>query len=177
MSEDNFRRIFDVNVFSVYRVNKAFLPLLKRGSRILITTSELAPLDPLPFTGIYAITKSALDKYAYSLRMELQLLGISVAILRPGAVDTGMLGVSIGALDRFCDGTELYSCNAKRFKKIVEGVEAKKVKPEKIGKKTVKILGRKKPRHIYSVNRNPLLLLLNILPNRLATFIIKLILK
>lgn len=177
MSEDNFRRIFDVNVFSVYRVNKAFLPLLRRGSRILITTSELAPLDPLPFTGIYAITKSALDKYAYSLRMELQLLGISVAILRPGAVDTGMLGVSISALDRFCDCTELYSCNAKRFKKIVEGVEAKKVKPEKIGKKTVKILGRKKPRHIYSVNRNPLLLLLNILPNRLATFIIKLILK
>ena len=177
MSEDNFRRIFDVNVFSVYRVNKAFLPLLRRGSRILITTSELAPLDPLPFTGIYAITKSALDKYAYSLRMELQLLGIAVAILRPGAVDTGMLGVSISALDRFCDGTELYSCNAKRFKKIVEGVEAKKVKPEKIGKKTVKILGRKKPRHIYSVNRNPLLLLLNILPNRLATFIIKLILK
>ena len=88
-----------------------------------------------------------------------------------------MLGVSISALDRFCDGTELYSCNAKRFKKIVEGVEAKKVKPEKIGKKTAKILGRKKPRHIYSVNRNPLLLLLNILPNRLATFIIKLILK
>lgn len=177
MSEENYKRIFDVNVFSVYRVNKAFLPLLRKGSRIIITTSELAPLDPLPFTGIYAITKSALDKYAYSLRMEVQLLGISVTVLRPGAVDTGMLGVSISALDRFCENTELYSCNAKRFKRIVEGVEAKKVKAEKIGKKTVKILSRKRPKLVYSVNRNPLLLLLNILPDRLATFVIKMILK
>lgn len=177
ISEESYKRIFDVNVFSVYRVNKIFLPLLKKGSRIVITTSELAPLDPLPFTGIYAITKSTLDKYAYSLRMEVQLLGISVVVLRPGAVDTGMLGVSIGALDRFCDDTQLYSCNAKRFKKIVEGVEAKKVSPEKIGKKAVKILGRKHPRFVYKVNRYPLLLLLNVLPDRLATFIIKKILK
>ena len=177
MSEESFTGIFDVNVFATYRVNKVFLPLLKEGSRIVITTSELAPLDPLPFTGIYAVTKSALDKYAYSLRMEVQLLGISVVVLRPGAVDTGMLGASIDALDRFTKNTELYSCNAKRFKHIVESVEAKSVKAEKIGRKTVKILGKKRPKLVYKVNRNPLLLLLNVLPDRLATFIIKKILK
>lgn len=177
MSEENFKRIFDINVFAAYRVNKTFLPLLKSGSRIIITTSELAPLDPLPFTGIYAITKSALDKYAYSLRMELQLLGISVSVLRPGAVDTGMLDVSINALERFSENTKLYACNAKRFKSIVEGVEARKVKTEKIGKKTLRILTVKRPKQIYKINRNPLLLILNILPKRLATFIIKLILK
>ena len=177
MSEESFSRIFEINLFAAYRVNKTFLPLLHSGSRIIITTSELAPLDPLPFTGIYAITKSALDKYAYSLRMELQLLGISVTVLRPGAVDTGMLGVSTSALDRFTENTKLYSCNAKRFKDIVEGVEARKVKAEKIGEKTAKILRVKRPRLVYKINRNPLLLLLNVLPDRLATFIIKLILK
>ncbi len=177
MSEDSFKRIFDVNLFAAYRVNKTFLPLLHNGSRIIITTSELAPLDPLPFTGIYAITKSALDKYAYALRMELQLLGISVSVIRPGAVDTGMIGASITALDKFCAETELYSCNAKRFKHIVESVEARNIKAERIGALTAKILTKKKPKHVYKINRNPLLLLLNILPSRLATFIIKLILK
>lgn len=177
ISEENFTRIFNVNVFASYRVNKVFLPLLKEGSRIVITTSELAPLEPLPFTGIYAITKAALDKYAYSLRMELQLLGINVCVLRPGAVKTDMLGISMSALDRFCDNTELYSCNAKRFKNIVESVEARNVKAEKIGTKTAKILEAKHPRQVYNVNRNPLLLLLNALPKRLATFIIKIILK
>lgn len=177
MSEDAFIKAFNVNVFSAYRVNKIFLPLLKKGSRIVITTSELAPLDPLPFTGIYAITKSALEKYAYSLRMELQLLGISVSVLRPGAVKTDMLGVSTTALERFCENTALYKCNAERFKKIVDSVEAKNVSAKKIAKKTLKILSKKKPKPIYKINRNKLLLLLNILPKRLQLKIIKTILK
>ena len=46
-------------------------------SRIIITTSELAPLDPLPFTCIYGITKAALEKYAFSLRMETNLFNQS----------------------------------------------------------------------------------------------------
>lgn len=168
---------FDVNVFGVYRINRALLPLLERGSRIIITTSELAPLDPLPFTGIYAITKSALDKYAYSLRMELQLLGIAVTVLRPGAVATDMLGVSTSELDRFIDSTKLYSCNAKRFKQIVEGVEARNIPSERVAALVARVLKKKHPGQVYSINRNPLLLLLSVLPRRLQTYIIKLVLK
>lgn len=177
ISDDDFRRIFDINLRGAYLVNKHFLPLLERGSRILITTSELAALDPLPFTGIYAVTKAALDKYAYSLAMELQLLGIGVSVLRAGAVDTGMLGVSTAALDRFCSGTELYTCNADRFKGIVDSVEARSVKPEKIADKCAKILGKRHPRFAYAINRNPLLLLLNALPKRLQLFAIRMVLK
>ena len=124
-----------------------------------MTTSELAPLDPLPFTGIYAVTKSALDKYAYSLAMELQLLGIKVSVLRAGAVKTNMLGVSTTALDRFCDETELYSCNAKRFKNIVDRVEAGNISTDKLAEKVLKILSKRKPKFAYSINRNPLLLI------------------
>ena len=169
--------MFDVNLHGAFLVNKTFLPLLSRGSRILITTSELAPLDPLPFTGVYAVTKKALDGYAYSLAMELQLLGISVSVLRAGAVETGMLGVSTDALDRFCEKTEIYSCNAKRFKEIVERVEARCIKPEKLAEKACKIIGKKKPAFAYSINRNPLLLMLNILPKKAQLFAIKTVLK
>lgn len=177
ISEERWKRIFEINLFGPYRVNKVFLPMLKSGSRIVIATSELAPLDPLPFTGIYAITKSALDKYAYSLRMEVQLLGIHVSVIRPGAVATSMLGVSTSELDKFCEKTELYSCNAARFKSIVESVEARNVPPEKVGKLALKIIGKKRPKHIYKINRNPLLLLLNALPARWQTAIIGKILK
>ncbi len=177
MESEKFCRTFDINVFGAFRVNRTFLPLLKKGSRIIITTSELAPLDPLPFTGLYAITKSTLDKYAYSLRMELQLLGIKVVVLRPGAVSTGMLGVSTSELDRFCEKTGLYSCNAARFKKIVEGVEARNVSPEKVADKALKILRARHPKYVYKLNRNPLLLMLNILPQRMQTWAIKLVLK
>lgn len=97
MDEVRFTRMFEVNFFGVYRVNRAFAPLLSGSGRIVITSSELAPLDPLPFTGVYAVTKAALEKYAYSLRMEVGLLGISVSVIRPGAVKTGLLGDSTRA--------------------------------------------------------------------------------
>ena len=177
MKTEQFKRIFDINVNGVYLINKIFLPLLKRDSRILITTSELAPLDPLPFTGIYAITKSALDKYAYSLKMELQLLDIKVSVLRAGAVETNMLGASTTALEKFCQKTELYSCNATRFKAIVDRVEARCIPPYKIAKKALKIINKKRPKFAYAINRNPLLLMLNMLPKQAQLWIIRQILK
>lgn len=173
----DFEKAFKVNLFGAFLVNKTFLPLLKSGSRIVITTSELAPLDPLPFTGIYAVTKSALDKYAYSLRMEVQLKGIYVSVIRAGAVDTGMLDASTTALDKFCEKSKLYTCNAKRFKTIVNNVETRCIPPEKIAKKAERILKAKNPRFAHSINRNPLLLLLNTLPKRFQLWVIKKILK
>ena len=177
LPDEDFDKIFKINVYGAFYVNKIFTPLLKNGSKILLTTSELAPLDPLPFTGIYAVTKGALDKYAYSLRMELQLLGVFVCVLRAGAVSTGMLGVSTDALDKFCDKTQVYQCNAARFKKIVNGVEAKSVPPEKIARKVGRILQKKKPKFVHTINRNKLLLLLNALPKGVQCFAIKKILK
>lgn len=174
MSGERFERIFRINLFGAARVNRCFMPLLGEGSRIVMTTSELAPL---PFTGIYAVSKSALDKYAYSLRMELQLLGIGVSVLRAGAVRTNMLGVSTDGLERFCGETRLYECNAARFRKIVDSVEAKSAAPEKIADKVLKILRKKSPAFAYSLNRNPLLRLLGILPKRMQFFIIRKILK
>ena len=176
MSEEDFIRIYDINLFGVYRVNKAFLPLLNKKSKIIITTSELATQDPLPFTGIYGITKAALDKYAYSLRMELQLLDYQVVVLRPGAIDTGLLNVSLAKLKDFKENTELYKDNANKFDEIVNKVESKKIPPEKIGKLIAKILNKKKAKFVYTINRNALLKLLNILPNRFQSWIIKRIL-
>ncbi len=175
--EADFLRDFDVNLFAAFRVNRAFLPLLASGGRIVIVTSELAPLPVLPFTGIYAVTKAALDKYAEALRMELQLLGHPVIVLRPGAVKTGMLPVSTEKLAKFCAETKLYSCNADRFRRIVEKVEARSVPPERIAALIVKVLACPRPKPVYALNRNPLLLLFRLLPQRIRLWAIRRILS
>ncbi len=177
MDEVRFVRIFNVNLFGVYRINRAFAPMLSSGGRIIITTSELAPLDPLPFTGIYGITKTALEKYAFSLRMELNLLDMKVIVIRPGAVKTGLLGDSTRALDRFCNGTEIYRCNAAKFKRIVDTVEARNVSPKRVAGAVLRALSARRPQYIYNLNRNPLLRMLNVLPARMQTAVIKTILK
>ena len=177
MEPEEFGRVFSINLGGAFLVNRTFLPLLGEGSKIVIVTSELAVRDPLPFTGIYAIAKAALDRYAYSLRMELQLHGISVSVIRAGAVDTGMLSESTRQLDAFCEKTRLYSCNAERFRRIVDSVEARRVQPWKIAKKVSGILNAKRPRFASSVNRNPLLILFDLLPHDLRFFIIRKVLK
>ena len=176
MPEADFLRDFDVNLFAAFRVNRAFLPLLAPGGRIVIVTSELAPLPVLPFTGIYAVTKAALDKYAEALRMELQLLGHPVIVLRPGAVRTGMLPASTEKLAKFCEETKLYSMNAARFRRIVEKVEARSVPPERVAALLSGVLAAPRPRPVYHLNRNPLLLLFRFLPQRTRLWAIRRIL-
>ena len=177
IEDGDWRRAFEVNLYAAYRVNRAFFPLLGDHARILLTASELAPLCPLPFTGIYAVTKAALAKYAVALRMELQLLGHRVILLEPGAVDTGLLDVSTEKLERFCRTTKLYPRGADRMRAIVDRVEARKIPSEKIAELAARILAAKRPRSVYRINRNPLLLALNVLPVPLQCAVIRRILR
>ena len=176
MSEEDFVRIFNINLFGVFRLNKFFVPLLKEKGKVVIVSSELAPLDPLPFTGIYGITKSAVEKYAFSLRMELQLLNKQVVVIRPGAVNTSLLDVSTQKIEKFSENTANFKYNAERFKRITNKVEARKIAPEKIANLTNKIVLKKKPKYIYKINRNPLLLLMHMLPKHMQNWLIKKIL-
>jgi hypothetical protein len=59
----------------------------------------------------------------------------------------------------------------------VDGVEAKKIPPEKIARKADKILSKKNPRFVNHINRNPLLLLLNAFPRTAQLAVIRKILK
>lgn len=172
ISERDFEKICRINFFGAFFVNKKFFKQLKEKGKIIITSSELAPLDPLPFTGLYAMTKTALEKYADALRMEVNSLGVSVSVIRPGAVNTNLINDSTAALDRLCDNTELYSCNAKNFRAIVNSVETKSVSPEKIAKTLEKALKAKKPRYVYNLNRNFWLRLLSAMPKRFQVWII-----
>lgn len=170
--EEELFRIFNINVFGAYRVNKIFRPLLKQGSRIVLTSSELAAVDPLPFTGIYGITKTTLERYAFSLRQELNLLGCEVSIIRPGAIETGLLNVSTKAIEKFKKTTKLFENNATKFDNLVNSVESKSVSPEKVAMKVVSALEDKHPRYIYNINRNPLLRMLSMMPDRMQVAVL-----
>ncbi len=177
IDEKDFVKIFDINFFGIYRINKIFFPLLEKGSKILMTSSELAPLNQLPFTGLYGITKSTIEKYAFSLRMEMNLLGIKVCLLRPGAVKTSLLNASTTALDKFCNNTKNFKCNAEKFKKILNSIETKHILPETIANTVLKILKAKKPKYVTKVNTNKWLKLLSSLPKSWQVKIIAKILK
>lgn len=173
IEEKKLKKVFDINFFSVYLVNRVFVNLLNKNSRILITSSEVAPIAPLPFNGIYSLTKNTLENYALSLRQELNLLDIKVILIRPGAINTGLIDESIRNVERIERETVLYKENAPLFRKIVESNESKTIEPIKLAQLMGRILESKKPKLLYSINLNYKLKLFSALPKRLQLYVIK----
>lgn len=87
MDPDVVLRHFDVNAFGALRVVHACLDLLvaSRG-RVVNVTSESYRLRT-PFQ-IYQTTKLTLEGISDVLRRELGILGVHVATVRPGAIET-----------------------------------------------------------------------------------------
>lgn len=177
IDDASLKKIFDVNMFGTMNVNKIFFPLLKEKGRIVITTSEVAPLDPMPFNGIYNVTKTALDSYSQALRQELNLLGYKVITIRPGAFATKLAKGSLDKTKELMDKTILYKDNSKKFYVLVKSFMGKPSDPNKIAKTYFKAISKKRPKLIYKKHINQLLKLLNILPKRLQCFIVKSLIK
>ena len=170
-------RVMQINLLGAILVNKTFHSLLKKDGRILITSSEVAAYDPLPFNGIYNVSKSAVDVYAHALRQELNLLGQKVITLRPGAVETPLARGSASATERLCQTTQLYKKQSKHFCSLVEKFTGTPMPAEAFANYVYKISLKKRPRYVYTKHANVGLTLLNVLPKRLQCFLIKTILR
>ena len=172
-----FRRLINVNLMGPICVNKVFHPLLDEKGRVVLITSEVACLDPMPFNGGYTVTKTALDCYAQALRQELNLLGQKVITVRPGAVKTELCLSSISATQRLADETVLYKKQAARFVRIAKRFMGTPAAPEKIAKLIYRASTVRRPRLLYKKHLNPGLILMNLLPKRAQLRLIKTILR
>ncbi len=86
---DDFKRLFDINVFGVQRVNRAALPhLRKQGSGLLILVSSILGRITLPFYGPYNASKWAVEAMAENYRIELSGFGVDSIIVEPGGYPT-----------------------------------------------------------------------------------------
>ena len=79
-----------VNFFGMYKVSRAFMPLLKRSKGAIINNLSLMALAPLPITPSYAISKAAALSMTQSLRAILAGQGVTVHAVFLGPVDTDM---------------------------------------------------------------------------------------
>ena len=170
---EKIKRFTEINLLGAVLVNKTFHSLLKKDGKILITTSEVAPLEPLPFNGLYSVTKTALDAYAQALRQELNLLGQRVVTLRPGAIETPLAKGNAAATEALCEKTVLYKKESKYFGGIVKNFTGTPMKAEKLAKLVYKISLKKRPKYVYAKHRNVGLLLLGALPKSLQCWIVK----
>lgn len=171
------KKVVDINLCGTMLVNRVFHGCLAENGRILIVTSEVAAFDPMPFNGLYNVTKTALDTYAQALRQELNLIGQKVITIRPGAVETPLSGGSVKATRDLAGTTVLYQKQAKNFSFFAAKFMGKPIPPRKLAALICKAATAKHPRIIYQKHRNPGLVLLNLLPKRWQCAVIKLLLR
>ena len=87
ITETHFDKTFDVNVKgTLFTVQKA-LPLMPRGSSIVLNAS-IASIKGLPAFSVYAATKAALRSFARSWIVDLKDSQIRVNVVSPGTIPT-----------------------------------------------------------------------------------------
>lgn len=91
---DSLRQQYEVNTLGPIRTTSALLANLGAGSKVALITSRMGSIADNTSGGRYGyrMSKAALNIAGVSMALDLASSGISVAILHPGFVRTGMTG-------------------------------------------------------------------------------------
>ena len=146
---EDFEKIFNVNFFGVYKLNKAMFPLLRKDSRIINLTSEVAKYSPQPFQAYYNLTKITLDKYTDVLRRECNYLGIKVIKVQSGSMNTTMLRSADNEFNQMVEQSENFKKPLTKLKYMMDRELKKTNDPKILAKLIVKILNKKHPKIRY----------------------------
>ena len=91
--DDEWNRVWDVNVMGIVRVTRAALPWLRRSSAAaVVNTSSIAATAGLPERALYSATKGAVLSLSLAMAADHLREGIRVNAVNPGTADTPWVG-------------------------------------------------------------------------------------
>lgn len=88
--DEEFIMAFEVNVFAIFRLSKALLPQMPKGSSI-INTASIQSFDPGAHLTPYAATKAAVASLTHSIASLAISRGVRVNAVAPGPVWTPLI--------------------------------------------------------------------------------------
>ena len=99
-SFEQFRRVMETNYFGAVRCVKQVLPIMReRGSGCIVNITSIAGRIAFGATSAYNASKFALEAFTESLAQEVSGLGIRVALVEPGIIDTPMATTNLPQYD------------------------------------------------------------------------------
>ena len=87
---DEVRRVFEVNVFGVWAVTQALLPMLLEARGTVVNIGSVNEVFCPPFFAAYNASKAAVEGMTRTMRTELASLGVKVVLVKTGSVGTNL---------------------------------------------------------------------------------------
>ena len=95
--EEKWRELYELNVFSVFRITQAVLKhMIRAKSGRIINISSTSAKIGAAFNSAYASSKGAINSFTKSVAKETARLGITVNAVCPWHVDTELVHFSMG---------------------------------------------------------------------------------
>ena len=92
-SDEEWHRVFDINVVGMVRVSRAALPFLRESSNAaIVNTCSVAATAGLPQRALYSATKGAVMSLTLAMAADHVREGIRVNCVAPGTADTPWIG-------------------------------------------------------------------------------------
>ena len=116
-TEQEIRKIFDVNVLALLNVTKAVLPIMRQQrSGYIINMGSVAGFVGAPGWSIYSATKAAVAGFSEVLALDVKEFGIKVTVVEPSNFRTSFLaGNSLVFTDVKIDGYQVVKDTQKRY--------------------------------------------------------------
>ena len=90
-TDEDFDFQMQANVYGVFRVTKAFAPLVIAARGRILNVSSISAFLSDPATAAYTMSKLAVEGFTNVLATELAPQGVAVIAVEPGAYNTGIL--------------------------------------------------------------------------------------
>ena len=170
------KKQFDINTFGSIEVVQKFLPLIKKGKIVYI--SSMAASGIFPFLSPYCASKKATDIMLNSLMNEFKNKDVKIVSVKPGCIVTPFWDKSVEAnIDNF--ESDKYHPEMVFMKKNAEHNAVHGTKPEKVAKLIFKIFKQKHPKLSYTIgwDSKMTMFLSRVLPVRMINFIVRFVMK
>jgi NAD(P)-dependent dehydrogenase (short-subunit alcohol dehydrogenase family) len=181
---DQWRQVFEVNLFGHVAMTQALLPSLRRSSGTVVNISSIGGKVALPTYGAYAGSKFAMEAFSDSLRREVAGSGIKVVVIEPGAVKTEMAERGIADANRLkagmaTDHLERYGALIDAMSHLARSFDTDGVPAEHAAKVIAKAATAPHPRTRYTVGRDAAVLarLSRVVSDRFLDRVVRLILR
>lgn len=166
---EKLRYQLEVNVVGAMRMAQAVLPGMRARRRgVVVNVSSPAGVASMPFFGAYCASKAALESLTSALRMEIADFGVSIVLVRPGAIATEFQEVAQEAGGSLADRSP-YADGYRAIDRLMKELGSRGFPPEPVADAIVRAaLAASPPAEVNApIDAKATVALVNVLPSGL----------